>query len=110
MKEEEKRERQELVSREASRRRDVFIVPRFEAVRHFRWARLAAISSSREPIVEFVLQSRRLVYRRYTSCTVPEIEDLVPRGPSGVSSGGRRKGMHRTAGPFFAFPDRYLHV
>lgn len=77
MKEEEKRERQEPVSRGASRR-DVFIVPRFEAVRHFRWARLAAIS--RESIVEFVLQSRRLVYRRYTSCTVPEIEDLVPPG------------------------------
>lgn len=95
MKEKEKRKRQELVSREASRR-DVFIVPRFEAVRHFRWARLAAISSSRESIVEFVLQSRRLVYRWYTSCTVREIEDLVPRGP-GFRPVGERECIERPA-------------
>lgn len=56
---------------------------------------LAAISSSRESIVEFVLQSRRLVYRRYTSCTVREIEDLEFLEVQGFVR-RRRKGMHRT--------------
>lgn len=65
---------------------------------------LAAISSSRESIVEFVLQSRRLVYRRYTSCTVREIEDLEFLEVQGFVR-RRRKGMHRTAPvPFSRFP------
>lgn len=67
---------------------------------------LAAISSSRESIVEFVLQSRRLVYRRYTSCTVREIEDLEFLEVQGFVR-RRRKGMASNDPapvPFSRFP------
>lgn len=63
---------------------------------------LAAISSSRESIVEFVLQSRRLVYRRYRP---RDRRPRVPRGPGFRPSSAKGNASNDPAPvPFSRFP------